>query len=118
MKQFLYALTFAVGVCLVLPGAVSARGALGGPEQPPPEKSREEILAEKEADQYTLYFLGSLAGTIAMAVVVQFYREVRGGSGYMGPRIFTYSARTDRYDEADQGDDDYDTSDSRHETDF
>ena len=119
MRQFFSALTFATGLCLALPGAASARGVLGAPEPPPPEKSREEILAEKEADQYTQYFLGCLATLVATTVIVQFYREVSGGAAYTGMRIFTYSARTDRYDEvADDDTDDYDTSDSRYETDF
>jgi hypothetical protein len=117
MKKLLYALTFAIGLCLVLPGAASGRGALGSPAPPPPEKTKEEIQAEKDADYFSFYFLGSLASLIATTCVVQFFREVRG-SGYSGPRFFTYSARTDQYDEVEEADDDHDTYDSRYETDF
>ncbi|HKB01766.1 MAG TPA: hypothetical protein VKD90_06080 [Gemmataceae bacterium] len=119
MRQFFSALTFATGLCLALPGPASARGVLGGPEPPPPEQSREDILAEKEAARYTEYFLGSLATLVATTVIVQFYREVSGGAAYTGLRIFTYSARTDRYAAVDEDDaDDYETSESRYETDF
>src|SRR5215211_7083509 len=103
MKQFLYALTFAIGLCLLAPGVARGRGALGSPESPPPERTKEQIRAEKDAEEYSVYFLGSLASLILTTCVVQFVREVRGG--YAGPRIFTYSTRTDRYDEVEVGDD-------------
>jgi hypothetical protein len=117
MKQFLYALTFATALCLLAPGAARGRGVFASPE--PPAPSQKEILAEKEVDGWSVYFLGSLASLILTTCVVQFVREVRGG--YAGPRIFTYSTRTDRYDEVevgDDGDEGYSSHDSRYESDF
>jgi hypothetical protein len=111
MRPFLYALTFSLGLCLVLPAAARGRGALGGSEAPP-ETSRADVRAEKNADQTSVYFIGCLAALVALVVVVQFVREVRGSAP--PPRVVMYSARADSFDgtsthhglvEAEDGDD-------------
>jgi hypothetical protein len=106
MRPFLYALTFSLGLCLLVPAAARGRGALAGPD--PPEMSRADIRAEKDADQASVFLIGSLAALVALVVVVQFVREVRGSPP--PPRVIMYSARTDTFD----GTDSYDGASSHH----
>jgi hypothetical protein len=97
MRPFLYALTFSLGACLLLPAAARGKGVLGGGGyDPPPEPTKEEIAAEKRAEQISNYFIGSIAAVVALAVIVQFVREVRGNAPPI--RVVSYSARTDSYD--------------------
>jgi hypothetical protein len=129
MRSFLYALTFALTASLLLPAAARGRGALGGGGgyEPASEPTKEEIEAGKGAEQASRYVIGCIAAVVALLVVVQFVREVRGNAPPV--RVITYSARTDHsYDgtgshdgaggsdgaDPDSGDD-YDSPD---ETDF
>lgn len=96
MRPFLHALTFSFGLSLLVPTAAHGRGALGGYDAPPPQPTRAEIQAEKDAEQASVYFLGVVAAIVGMLVVVQFVREVRGSAP--PPRVIVYSARSDSYD--------------------
>ena len=85
MRPFLYRLIFTAGLCLSLP-ATALAGPWGSPAEP--EKSAKELAAEKEAEQFSVYLIGSVATLVALLVVVQFLREVRASRP--APRLVVY----------------------------